>query len=44
MNITKRKQTQRKISGYQWEREAGRDKIEVGDLEVQTTMYNINKL
>ena len=47
MNITK-KQTHRygeQASGYQWgEGKEGTGNIGVGDLEVQTTMYKINKL
>ena len=47
MNKTK-KQTHRygeQASGYQWgEGKEGTGNIGVGDLEVQTTMYKINKL
>ena len=47
MNITKKKQTHRyreQTSGYQLGEERERGKIGVGDEEVQTTMYKINKL
>ena len=30
-------------SGYQWEEGMGRDKRGVGDSEIQTTTYKINK-
>ena len=43
MYVAKQKQTHRYrelVSGYQWR---GRGKTEVGDWEVQTTMYKIEK-
>ena len=45
VKITKRRKTHRhreQTGGHQWEREEG--KIAVGDYEVQTITYKINKL
>ena len=35
---------EKQSSGYQWGEERERGKIGVGDEEVQTTMYKINKI
>ena len=42
MNITEKKWIQ--TCGYQWEREVGRGEVRGGSIEVQSTMYEINKL
>ena len=44
MDITKRKQTHTHREQTSRERDQGRDKIGVWNLEVQTIMYKINKL
>ena len=45
MNVAKQKQTHREqTSGCQWGEGRWRGKKGVGDEEVQTTMYKINKL
>ena len=47
VNKAKKKQThicREQTSGYQWGEGRGRGNIGVGDKEVQTTMYKMNKL
>ena len=47
MILTKQKQTHRyreQTSCYQWSEGGVRGKTGVGDSEIQTTMYKINKL
>jgi hypothetical protein len=45
VNITKKKQTHREqTSSYQWEEKRGEGQYRGRGIEIQTTMYKINKL